>query len=263
MKNYDEVRNEYIKFDERFKAIESRRLEMVGQYPEYNDEWNKLPCNRNWKFTYYDKEKEEWVEEVPKPIVLSDEELTRLEKEYKEYNIEHDKVLDKVLAIEQEKEDLEVIYNAWKEENDIFEKCKEWGNELFGHYPWRDEYDYEDWASDPETGAKVDKSIAELDENEVAKFIDNARNALNSIGYTRDEDYREVHDYIDYIEYINRDMRHDIPNGCMSVFSLDILENRGLWIPYKEGFKECIEKVAKEVDSAFLHWLKDMEYEEE
>ena len=120
--------------------------------------------------------------------------------------------------------------------------------------------EYRDWFSDNDLYKEVIESIKNVDENEVEKFVNNARKALNYIGYTHEYDIWEVHDYIDYIEIINSNMRYDIPDGCMSVLAMDILENRKLWVPYKFGFKECLENVAKEIDEVFLKY-DDNDYE--
>lgn len=159
-------------------------------------------------------------------------------------------------SIEREKKyNLEEEYIQWKEDNDIIEECKEWSKEILGYIPWRDEqHEYKDWLTDTETFNSVIKSIEDVDEKEVEKLIENARKALESVGYTHDFDYYEVHDYIDYLEYINTGLRYNKDDGCMSILAMDILENRRLWVPYKEGFKECIEKVVAEIDSVFLHW---------
>lgn len=117
--------------------------------------------------------------------------------------------------------------------------------------------DWKDWATDDETNERVHRTVRELDEKEVDKFIENARKALESIGYTRDYDCYEVHDYLDYIEYINKGFRYDIDDGCMTYLSMDILENRGLYLSYKEDFIECLKKIADEVDMAFLHFNRE------
>ena len=110
----------------------------------------------------------------------------------------------------------------------------------------------------------IEKSIQKVNENEVKKFVDNARKALESIGYLREEDWYETHEYIDYIEHHNKYTRYGIYDASMSILATDILENRGLWEMHEnEEFEDCIEKVAKEVDITFLGWLKEMEYEEE
>lgn len=164
-------------------------------------------------------------------------------------------------------EELKEEYRQWKKDNDIYEECKEWGKSMLGYIPWRDEeHEYKDWLSDEATYSKVMESIYAVDENEVKKYIENTRKALNSISYTHEYDMYEVHEFIDYIEIINTNMRHDIFDNCISVLAMDILENRRLWVPYKFGFEKCLENVALEIDNVFLHfnindWVDDEEYE--
>jgi hypothetical protein len=43
----------------------------------------------------------------------------------------------------------------------------------------------------------------------------------------------------------------------MSYLGMDILENRQLYIPYREDFIECLKKVAKEVDLVFLSFYEE------
>ena len=208
--------------------------------------------------------------------------LEELKKEYKEWHeifsqlsyertirisegmsaLEEEMEVERARKVGEKIEKLEGEYDKWKEENDLFDIALEWSEELYGFVKWEDErHFYKDWLSDHETSRSVDESIQAVDEKEVEKFIENARKALYSIGYTHDFDVYETHDYIDYIEYINRDMRHDIPNGCMSILAMDILENRKLWVPYREGFSDCLKKVSEEIDSTFLHF--DLSYWEE
>ena len=204
--------------------------ELKGEYVEFNKRFDELENIKIKFLPTIDLEKDE---------VVTPEEYENATKEI---------------------EELKKVYNQWKEEHDIFERCKIWGNELYGHYPWRDEYDYRDWCTDKETNDKVYKSIDETDKEDVAKFIENARKVLESVGYKPEEDYYELYDYLNQIEVINNDMR----NGGLSddnshVLAMDILENRGLWIPYREGFADCIKKVAEEVDNVFLEYVNEKE----
>lgn len=126
--------------------------------------------------------------------------------------------------------------------------------------------EYRDWFSDEDLYKEVMDSIKSIDEKEVEKYIENARKVLLSINYRPEYDIWEVHEYLDYIECINKNMRYGTPDGCMSVLAMDILENRQLWTPYKFGFKECLENVAKEIDNVFLNyddsvWSNYEEYE--
>lgn len=117
--------------------------------------------------------------------------------------------------------------------------------------------EWKDWATDMETNKRVERTVRELDEKEIDKFIENARKVLESVGYTHEYDCYEVHDYLDYIGYINKGFRYDIDDGCMTYLSMDILENRGLYLPYKEDFIDCLKKVAEKIDSAFLHFDRE------
>lgn len=169
--------------------------------------------------------------------------------------IEEEMENERVRKVVEKIEKLEKEYDKWKDENDLFDIALKWSEELYGFVTWEDErHFYEDWLSDDETNKKVHDSIEAIDEKEVEVFIENARKALDSIGYTHEYDVYETHDFIDYVEYINRDLRHGIENGCMSILAMDILENRKLWVPYREGFKECLINVAQEVDKTFLHF---------
>ena len=153
------------------------------------------------------------------------------------------------------KEELYEEYNQWKLDNDLLEQCVDWSNELFGFTQWIDEKPfYKDWCTDNETFDKVINSIHSINEYEVEKFIKNAKKALEYAGLTESEDIYEIYDYLDYIRIINTDMRYGIPNGCDSVFAMDILENRKLWVPYRFGFDKCLENVAELVDKIFLHY---------
>ena len=175
---------------------------------------------------------------------------------------------ERARKVEENIEKLREAYDEWKAEYNLFEIALDWSEEVYGFVTWEDErYFYKDWMTDHETNKHVQDSIHATDEKEVELFIENARKALESIGYTHDFDVYETHDYIDYIEYINRDFRHDVENGCMTVLAMDILENRKLWVPYREGFSDCLKNVSDEIDSTFLHFnLSDWdepEWEEE
>jgi hypothetical protein len=95
-------------------------------------------------------------------------------------------------------------------------------------------------------------SIHSINEYVVKDYVSNAKKALELIGLTEEKDYYEIYDYLSYIECINTNMRYGIPDGCESVFALDILENRRLWVPYRFGFDKCLENVAEKVDRIFL-----------
>ena len=165
-------------------------------------------------------------------------------RHYREDALEEEMENERVRKVEEKIEKLEKEYDEWKDENDLFDIALKWSEELYGFVMWKDEkHFYEDWLSDHETNKKVRDSIHATDEKEVELFIENARKALDSIGYTYEYDVYETRDYIDYIEYINRDFRHDVENGCMTVLAMDILENRKLWVPYREGFSDCLKKV--------------------
>jgi hypothetical protein len=53
----------------------------------------------------------------------------------------------------------------------------------------------------------------------------------------------------------------------MTVLAMDILENRKLWVPYREGFSDCLKNVSDEIDSTFLRFnlsdWEELEWEEE
>ena len=162
---------------------------------------------------------------------------------------------ERARKVEEKIEKLREVYDEWKAEYNLFDIALEWSEELYGFVTWEDErHFYEDWLSDHETNKKVHDSIEAIDEKEVEIFIENARKALDSIGYTHEYDVYETRDFVDYIEYINRDLRHNIENGCMSILAMDILENRKLWVPYREGFSDCLKNVSDEIDSTFLHF---------
>lgn len=189
-------------------------------------------------------------------------------RHYREDALEEEMENERVRKVEEKIEKLEKEYDEWKDENDLFDIALKWSEELYGFVMWKDEkHFYEDWLSDHETNKKVRDSIHATDEKEVELFIENARKALDSIGYTYEYDVYETRDYIDYIEYINRDFRHDVENGCMTVLAMDILENRKLWVPYREGFSDCLKKVSDEIDSTFLRFnlsdWEELEWEEE
>lgn len=151
------------------------------------------------------------------------------------------------------KDELYEEYNQWKLDNDLLEQCVDWSNELFGFTQWIDEKPfYKDWATDSETYDKVMNSIHSINEQDVKDYVSNAKKALELVGLTEEKDYYEIYDYLSYIECINTNMRHGIPDGCESVFALDILENRRLWVPYRFGFDKCLENVAEQVDRIFL-----------
>lgn len=189
-------------------------------------------------------------------------------RHYREDALEEEMENERVRKVEEKIEKLEKEYDEWKDENDLFDIALKWSEELYGFVMWKDErHFYEDWLSDHETNKKVRDSIHATDEKEVELFIENARKALDSIGYTYEYDVYETRDYIDYIEYINRDFRHDVENGCMTVLAMDILENRKLWVPYREGFSDCLKNVSDEIDSTFLRFnlsdWEELEWEEE
>lgn len=175
---------------------------------------------------------------------------------------------ERVRKVEENIAKLQEAYDEWKAEYNLFDIALKWSEELYGFVTWEDErHFYEDWLSDHETNKKVHDSIEAIDEKEVEIFIENARKALDSIGYTHEYDVYETRDFIDYIEYINRDLRHNIENGCMSILAMDILENRKLWVPYREGFSDCLKNVSDKIDSTFLHFnlsdWEELEWEEE
>lgn len=185
---------------------------------------------------------------------LSIECICHWKDDEREMEIEQQRI-DKVRA---KKEEIEEEYKQWKLDNGLLEQCVDWSNELFGFTQWIDEEPfYRDWGSDGEVYESMIESIQAIDENEVNRFIENARKALNSIGYTQEKDYYEVHEFITFVEIINKEMRYKEYVSCDLTFAVDILENRKLWIPYRFGFDKCIENVAKEVDWVFLSFYEE------
>ena len=203
--------------------------ELKQRYLEYDAKFQDLT------FQHVHHQYSTWTEEQQK----------REDERYKE--------VDKQLKL------LEEEYDNWKDENDLYKQCADWSEELHGFVLWRDnKYFWRDWATDKETNERVHRTIRELDEKEIDKFVENGRRVLNSIGYTHDKDFYEVHEFLDYISAINKSFRYDdIDDGGMSYLGMDILENRQLYIPYREDFIECLKKVAKEVDFVFLSFYEE------
>lgn len=204
--------------------------------------------------------------------------LKLLKEKYMEYDkIHHDLNFQHVLhhnsawtEEEQEKENkryeevgkqleaFEKEYEKWKIENDLFDQCMDWCEELYGFVLWRDNnHLWRDWATDEETNERVQRTVNEISEEDVEKFIDLGRKILNSVKYLRERDYYEIHEFLDYVGYINKAFRYDIDDGGMAYLGMDILENRRLYIPYKEDFIDCLKKVAAEVDWVFLNYYED------
>lgn len=205
--------------------------ELKKEYKEWHETFEKLDCEKIRRYR---------------------EDMSELEEEMED---------ERASKVEEKIEKLQEVYNKWKDEYNLADIAIEWSKEIYGYVKWEDEkYFYRDWLTDEETNDRVHESIDATDEKEVELFIENARKALESIGYRRHLDIYETHEYIDYIEYINRDLRHGIENGCMSILAMDILENRELWIPYREGFSDCLKKVSKEIDSTFL-FFDPIEYD--
>ena len=237
-KNYEQLKAEYFEWIDKSDEIEKRLIENISKEIERNEYFIVFELPDSYDFyAEHDEEFKKYDKE-------------QLKKDFEYYSMVKDEVVKERLEIFDKRTALNIEFDKWSNENDIgWKYIRDWKmekEELVAE--WRD------WASDRIASEVMHKSIEKTDEDEIAKYIANARKALESFGYTHEYDYYETHDYLDYLEYINRDLRHGIDNNCMSLLAVDILENRGLWNVHREGFDFCVMKIMEDVDSTFLHW---------
>lgn len=105
--------------------------------------------------------------------------------------------------------------------------------------------DYKDWASNKDVYDAMVKSVNELDKDKVDLFIERLK--INNDDYTQ-YFYDEM---IEYLEVVNNALRGENVGFLGVCIAVDILENNGLWKPYRETFEDCLNNVAEDMGVSF------------
>lgn len=124
-----------------------------------------------------------------------------------------------------------------------------------GYVGWQDaiDRDYRDWASNKDVYDAMVKSVNELDKDKVDLFIERLKiENENWTEYFYDE-YTQYHyeEMIEYLEVVNNALRGENVGYMNICIAVDVLENNGLWKPYRETFEDCLNNVAEDMGVDF------------
>ena len=163
--------------------------------------------------------------------------------------------IDERLALFEESFQINIDFDRWATKNNVeYRQINNWIKEVEPYVA-----KYYDWCSNPIVRKTMEKSVDLTDENEIRKMINDAIKVLAVVGCTEENSFNEIHEYLEYLRIINEEYRHNIYNGTTTVFAVDILENRGLYQPYREGFMMGVLRVMEKVDSIFLCLCKKVD----
>ena len=163
--------------------------------------------------------------------------------------------IDERLALFEESFQINIDFDRWATKNNVeYRQINSWIKEVEPYV-----VKYYDWCSNPIVRKTMKKSVDLTDENEIRKMINDAIKVLAVVGCTEENSFNEIHEYLEYLRIINEEYRHNIYNGTTTVFAVDILENRGLYQPYREGFMMGVLRVMEKVDSIFLCLCKKVD----
>lgn len=244
--NKNEFKKEYLEYRERMYEIDKALEENVNEF---------LKVKKNENFMYIEHEDDEMVRYIMdnmEPDEIPD--MDELHEEYHGY-VKHltSKVCERLKLFD---EKVKVV--------EKFEKYMEKNNLTYWYIDaeWEKEVKrYKDkwygWSSNDLMCQTMYQTIWETDEEEINKIIENARKVIELIdkrSYTIG--------FVDDLEFINKYLRHgEGCDGCEHVFILDCLENDCMWNIYKEPFIRFVQKVIYDIDSDYISYLKEMEYE--
>lgn len=251
MMNLNNLKNEYFAWIDKFDVIADRLENNKNSAPERKDLFLLIEDPDYYQFMMIDYY-EDALEVNPE---IKDLDMNKLREEHAKYVEETRKAIQERLEIYNDHLELNIAFDVWTKRNNL-----DWYSlhELQKERNVKS-IEWDDWSSNPYLYSVMKNSIDMIDEDEVNKIISDARKVLNSIGYTDEKDYWETHDYLNYLDLINKNVRHDIDDNCWSTLAIDVLENRTLWLPDREHFKMGILKVLDTVDETFLKW-DDEEY---
>lgn len=246
MMNLNNLKNEYFAWIDKFDVIADRLESNKNNAPERKDLFLLIEDPDYYQFMMVDYY-EDAIEVNPE---LKNLDMDKLREEHAKYVEETRKAIQERLEIYNDHLELNQAFDAWARRNNL-----DWR----GLHELQKErnvktIEWDDWDSNQYIYSVMKNSIDMTDEEEVNKIISDARKVLNSVGYTDEKDYWETHDYLNYLELINKNVRHDIDDNCWSTLAIDVLENRALWLPDREHFKMGILKVLEMVDETFLKW---------
>lgn len=246
MMNLNNLKNEYFAWIDKFDVIADRLESNKNNAPERKELFLLIEDPDYYQFMMVDYY-EDAIEVNPE---LKNLDMDKLREEHVKYVEETRKAIQERLEIYNDHLELNQAFDAWARRNNL-----DWR----GLHELQKErnvktIEWDDWSSNQYVYSVMKNSIDMTDEEEVDKIISDARKVLNSVGYTDEKDYWETHDYLNYLELINKNVRHDIDDNCWSTLAIDVLENRALWLPDREHFKLGILKVLDMVDETFLKW---------
>lgn len=247
MMNLNNLKNEYFAWIDKFDVITYKLENNKKKAPERKDLYRLVEDEDYYQFIMVDYY-EDALEVYPE---IKDLDMDKLKEEYEIYIEGTRNAIIERLTIYDEYLELNKAFDVWTRKVNMDRKT------LYKLQEERNIKDIEwcDWNSNLFINATMMNSIELMDEDEVDKLISNAIKVLDMIGYTKDgNDCWEVAHYLDNLQFINSNLRHDIDDNCMSIFAVDILENRGLWLPDREHFEMGILKVLDVVDEVFLNW---------
>lgn len=96
---------------------------------------------------------------------------------------------------------------------------------------------YFDWAIDDNRYREVLKSVKELNEEKVDKFLEDVKKEGSNYEY----------EMAIYAALVNKYFRHQESDedNLGYVYAIDELEMNGCWAPHREGFIECLKVLSK------------------
>ena len=250
MVNNIEIKNKYYEFMEKMSHL-SKRLDMNMSRCEKYTRNDLFALFENEDYYHFFMSN---LDEMQEQGEYKDFNLKELRKDYENYSLLTGRLINKRLEIYDECMDLNIEFDKWS--NDLNLTYKELD-------AWRDEREWYkcEWRSwgDHIIHKAMMLSIKSSDESVIETMINNARKVLKLVGCTDENDIYEAHFCLWCIETINKYTRHDIYEGANNVFSLDCLENRGLYLPDREHFMMGVLRVMRLVDDVFLYLCEDVD----
>lgn len=246
MKKLEELKMEYVEFMNKLNEIDTKILSAVDKNNE---------INRNPLFFYLDNYNDSVFESWKEDDIewqLCDKEL--LQENYEEYNKSIEKAIKLRNKLFEERHEIYLRYTEWAFKYNInWKAIREFGEIKEIEIDWRG------WDSSNYVYESMIYSINLTNEEEVNKIINDMEKIINIIESDGCEPCGLI-EYIDYLRIVNNETRYYLNEDCMTTLALDIMENHGIYNPFRESFKSCILRISKMIDYEFLYYLKETDY---
>ncbi len=102
---------------------------------------------------------------------------------------------------------------------------------------------YHDRCGDEKLSEAIYESVADIDEKQVAIFIEVCLNRIKELETNGERMWHE-RDLLKQIEIVNTSYRHQVFD-VDATFAIDILENEGAWRTWQEPFITCLNRLAR------------------